>query len=162
MPELMCIAGVPFVANFSEFQIVQSPGFVIMAWERNRDVRIIPLTERPHLPDAIKLYMGDARGRWEGNTLIVETRNMNDWGWLDKHETFHSDAMTMVERFTFAGDTMQYRATITDSKVFTRPWTMGNTFRRTRGATPDYEIMEYACAEGERAVARILKPAPRP
>ena len=100
--------------------------------------------------------MGDARGRWEGNTLVVETTNLNDWDWFDYTGTFHSDAIGLVERFTFVdANTIQYQFTVTDPKVFTRPWTVAVSLERIHRAA-DYEMMEHACVEGERGVAALL------
>ena len=101
------------------------------------------------------MAMGDARGRWEGNTLIVETTNINDWDWLDAAATFHSDAMTAVERYTILdANTLDYKVTITDPNVFTQPWTAA--FKMRRAHDPGYEVLEHACVEGERAVDHIL------
>ena len=101
-PELLCIIGTPRAVFFADFQVLQAPGVVVLAWERSGEYRIIPLNSRgPRLPQAIKLHMGDARGRWEGNTLVVETTNLNDWSWFDSKGTIHSDAMSLVERFEF-------------------------------------------------------------
>jgi hypothetical protein len=158
-PEVFCVVGVPLVTYFLEFQIVQTPGYIVMVWERNHDYRVISLDGRPHVPSRIKLTMGDARGHWEGNTLVVDTTNLNDWSWLDKHEaTFHSDAMSLVERYTFVdANTLTFHVTIQDPKVFTRPWTMAMTLKRTHGPAEGYELMEYACAEGERGLPVFLK-----
>ena len=84
----------------SDFQIVQTAGQIVMAWEFSHAYRIIQLDGRRPLPGAIKLAMGHSVGRWEGNTLVVETTNINDWDWFDYTGTFHTDAMSLVERFT--------------------------------------------------------------
>lgn len=155
--ELLCIIGTPRLVFFADFQVVQVPGYVIVSWERSRDYRIIPLGNRPPLPGQVKLHNGDSRGRWEGNTLIVETSNLNDWSWFDSKGTFHTDAMTLVERFELAdGKTMNYKVTVTDPKAFTRPWTMAFTLKLRHAASEHYELLEAACAEGEKALKSLL------
>jgi hypothetical protein len=143
-----------------------------MAWERTHSYRVIPLDRRPHVAPNVKLYMGDARGHWEGNTLVVDTTNLNDWSWLDRDANFHSDELSMVERFTFVdAKTISYQVTIQDPKIYTRPWTMATTIRRTDGpdhyvdAVPPslkafregYERLEEACVEGERSLVHMLR-----
>jgi hypothetical protein len=157
-PELVCIIGTPRAVFFADFQVLQSPGVIVMAWERSGEYRVIPLNStRPRLPQNVKLHMGDARGRWEGNTLIVETSNLNDWSWFDSKGTPHSDAMTLVERFTFNDEkTMDYRVTVTDPKVLTRPFTMGFTLKRNHMPGDGHEILETACVEGERSLGTVL------
>lgn len=157
-PDLFCTLGVPRLLYWQDFQVVQTPGSVVMAWERTHAYRIIPLDGRPHVPSKVKTYMGDARGRWDGNTLVVETRNIRDWTWFDSKGTLHSDEMTMVERYTYVDrDTLHLWITFTDPQTLTRPFTMAWTLRREHANDPGYEIMEYACAEGERARDVILE-----
>jgi len=107
--------------------------------------------------------MGDARGRCDGNTLVVDTANMNDWDWLDATGTFHSDAITMVERFTFVdAKTMSYQVTITDPKVLTRPFTITLPFEK-RARAANYELLEAACVEGEKSAEGLgFGEPPRP
>jgi hypothetical protein len=157
-PELLCIIGTPRAVFFADFQVLQAPGVVVLAWERSGEYRIIPLNSRkPPLPEPIKLHMGDARGRWDGNTLIVETTNLNDWSWFDSKGTIHSDAMSLVERFDFVdAKTMNYRVTVTDPKALTRPFTMAFTLKRRNVPGDGYQIMETACVEGERALEAIV------
>jgi hypothetical protein len=160
--ELRCVLGVPRIVYFAEFQVTQAPGYVVMYWERTRSWRVIPLDGRPHAPANIKLAMGDARGKWEGNTLVVDTTNVNDWDWLDSKGTLHSDAMTLAERYTFVdANTLSYRVTVTDPKVFTRPWTMEWTLHREHAQDKNYEVMENSCIEGERAFEAIFGGAHR-
>lgn len=161
-PEIVCVTGIPY-QHYSgrEFRIVQTKGQVVMAWERTAVQRVIPIDGRPRVAPNVKLYLGDARGRWEGNTLVVETTNLKDWSWLDNRGSFHSDAMTLVERFAFTdADTMSYSVTVQDPKVFTRPWTMVHSIKRANGSDEDQELWEYACVEGERSLDRML-PASR-
>jgi hypothetical protein len=94
--------------------------------------------------------MGDARGHWEGNTLVVDTTNMNDWDWFDATGTFHSDAISMVERFAFVdAKTMNYDVAITDPGVLTRPFTITLPFEK-HARPASYELLEAACVEGEK------------
>ena len=157
-PEILCIIGTPRAVFFADFQVLQASGVVVMAWERSGEYRIISLnTTRPRLPRNIKLHMGDARGRWEGNTLVVETANLNDWSWFDSKGTIHSDDMSLVERFEFVdAKTMNYRVTVTDPKALTRPFTMAFTLKRRNIPGDGYQIMETACVEGERALEAIV------
>jgi hypothetical protein len=154
-PQYMCLPAAPRINFDRDFHFVQTPGYVVMMWEWSHAYRVIPLDGRPRLSPRVKMAMGDARGRWEGNTLVVETTNINDWDWLDAAASFHSDAMTAVERYTILdANTIDYRVTIADPKVFTQPWTAA--FKMRRSHDPGYEIIEAACVEGERAVTNIL------
>jgi len=156
-PELSCTIGLPRIVYFADFQVVQTPGYVIMSWERTREYRVIPLDGRPRLSPNVKLHMGDARGSWEGSTLVVNTTNINDWGWFDGGGTIHTDAMSLLERFTIVdANTLKYQVTVTDPKTFTRPWTMAFTLERAHAGEEGYELLELACAEGERALVPLL------
>jgi len=156
-PELSCTIGLPRIVYFAESQVVQTPGQVLMSWERTREYRVIPLDGRPPLPSSVKLHMGDARGHWEGNTLVVNTANLNDWSWFDGSGSIHTDAMSLVERFTPVDpNTLKYQVTVTDPKAFTRPWTMVFNLKRGHAEDKNYELLENSCAEGERALATLL------
>jgi hypothetical protein len=140
-------------------QILQSPGLVIIRHEMIHETRIIPLDGRPHVSEAIRPYMGDPRGRWEGDTLVVETTNFNgktgSYGRNgDGNPT--SEALRLVERFRLSdADTLQYEVTIEDPLTWLRPWTVA--FPLTRDE--DYAIYEYACHEGNYAMANMLQAA---
>lgn len=158
-PQTLCLPAAPRIVFDRDFRIIQTPGYVIMQWDWSHAYRVIPLDGRPRLHSNVKMAMGDARGRWEGDTLIVETTNMNDWDWLDAAGTFHSEAMTSVERFTVVdADTIGYEVTITDPGVFTRPWTAAFPIRarREKDVVDWFGKLETACVEGERAVGNIL------
>ena len=156
-PRTFCLHGTPRNMT-TDFQVVQTRERVILMWEFNHAYRMIRLGNAPALPETVKLAAGDSRGRWEGNTLVVETSNINDWDWFDYTGTFHSDRMTLVERFTIIdAKTMSYRVTVTDPMVFTRPWTYGFELKRTRLPGDGYELLEHACVEGERGVAALLE-----
>ena len=140
----------------SVFQILQPPGQIVILFEYQHAYRVIPLDGGPHIGENIKLFMGDSRGRWEGNTLLVEVTSNNDQTWFDLLGTFHSDAMHIVERYTFVdADTIRYEAAIEDPQVFTRPWTMAVTFDRNK--QPGFELLEDACHEGEQDAKNIFK-----
>jgi len=164
-PWVRCITrGVPggmLPAGYNNgYEIVQIPGYVIIAYEMIHDTRIIPLDGRPHVGPNIRLWNGDARGRWEGNTLVVETTNFNDKGVLGSSAATgrirgipHSEEMHVVERFTrISDDVINYSATITDPKVYTAPWTVALPLNRD----PSYLMFEYACHEGNLALPNAL------
>lgn len=140
--------GVPKASTFGSFEIRYIPGAVVMIHPSGEHYtwRVIPMDGRDHLSSNMKLFMGDSVGRWEGNTLVVETTNNRDGTWFDKHGTFHSEEMRVVERWTLVTqDTMYYEATIEDPTVFTRPWKIASTFDRGRANT---ETRETTCHEG--------------
>ena len=152
-PSARCfLQGVPRAMLNREFEIFQPPGYVIFFNLAHHAYRAIPLEGRPHLPENMKLWMGDSRGRWEGNTLVVDVANNNDQTWFDIVGDFHSDALHVVERHTLVNaDTLNYEATIEDPKVYTRPWKMAVRLERMK----EYgELWEEACYEGN---ARSLK-----
>lgn len=150
-PQAHCyLSGVPrqMYTPFG-FQILQPAGSVVLLYEAFHSYRIIPLDGRPHIPDAIRLFEGDARGHWEGDTLVVDVTNQNPGTWFDMAANFHSDALHVVERFTMKDSrTIAYEATLDDTKVFTQPWKIA--FNLIRSHASDYEQMEYACVEGEK------------
>jgi hypothetical protein len=104
---------------------------------------------------AIKTWHGLSRGRWDGNTLVIDTTNLNDIPWFDLVGSFHSDALHVIERLTRIDDeTMAYRVTIDDQKMYTRPWTLGYTMKRN--TDPTWEQLEHACFEGQRSLDHLL------
>ena len=141
------VPGVPRLYYFPTFRILQPPGSVVFVWDEYHTFRVVPVDGRPRVGSNVKLWMGDGRGRWEGNTLVVETTNLKAISRLDVVGDFFSDNAQIVERFIFVdANTMNYEATITDPTVFTRPWTIRVAQRRM----PDEEFLEFACHEGER------------
>jgi hypothetical protein len=132
-------------------QIMQAPGYVAILYEMMREARIIPLDGRPHLPSSIRQWMGDSRGRWEGNTLIVETTNFND-----RHEfRGASENLRLVERFTRAGDgSIDYQFTADDPATWISSWTATVPLVKT-----DDRIYEYACHEGNYGMPNLLRSA---
>jgi hypothetical protein len=149
-PQVRCaLTGVPRINYQPEnpFRILQLPGYVVIVYEWVHASRVVPLDGRPHLPESIKLWMGDSRGRWEGNTLVVDVTSNNDMKYLDQIGSFHSDALHVVERWTLVdADTINYEAAIEDPKVFTRPWKIAFSFTRNR--ENGFELIEHACHEG--------------
>jgi hypothetical protein len=140
-------------------EIVQAPGYVVLRHEMIHEARVIPLDGRPHPAAAVRLYMGDSRGRWEGDTLVVETTNLTDRVAIGSNGAgypgdpgYHTQGMRLTERFTRTGEnTLEYEATIDDPQTWTRPWTIHIVL--TRGDDPLYE---YACHEGNYAMRNIL------
>ncbi len=160
-PHTLCwLSGIPRMFYQGTIQIRQVPGYVVILQEFNHAYRIIHLDGRPHPPANVKLWMGDSRGRWEGNTLHVDVSNKNDKTRFDIVGDFHSDAVRIRERFTVADpDTIRYEATFDDPAVYTRPFTIRlNLGRAVRGeAATTYELIEEACREGERNTPDLLR-----
>ena len=140
----------------SGIEIHQAPGQVVLRYEMIHETRIIPLDGRPHSSSAIRSYMGDARGRWEGQTLVVESTNFNGkTGSLGRNGNGNptSEALRLVERFTRRdADTLEYSVTVTDPSTWTRPWAVAFSMKRD----PEYVMYEYACHEGNYAIRNIL------
>jgi len=150
------LVGVPRMNHLvAPLQILQLPGYVVLLYEGNHAYRVIPLDGLPHVGANIKLFMGDSRGHWEGTTLVVDVTNQDARTWLDKL-SFHGEGLHVVERWTLASpDRIEYRATLEDPSMFTRPWTIA--YRFTRLTEEGYEFLEDARHEGERDVERILR-----
>ena len=115
----------------------------------------------PHVGNAIKLWQGDSRGHWEGDTLVVDVTNSNGLTWLDNAGNFYSDALHMVERFTLVdADTIHYEARVEDPTVYIRPWTMALALIRNK--EPGFELLEQACHEGNHSVESGLSVGLKP
>jgi hypothetical protein len=160
-----CITrGVPagmFPAGYNNaYQIVQIPGYVVLLYEMIHEARVIPVDGRPHLPQSIREWNGDSVGRWEGNTLVVDTTNYNGKGWVATSAATgrikgipQSQKLHVVERFTrVSQDEIQYEVTIDDPDYYTQPWKVAVPLERD----PGYQIFEYACHEGNHAVENVL------
>jgi hypothetical protein len=140
------------------FQVVQSPGYLTITPEMIHETRVIPLDGRPHIGAGIRQYMGDSRGRWEGQTLVVETTNFTDRTSIGNNGNGlrHSEAMRLIERFTRVdADTIQYEVALDDPKTYTKPWKMAFPFT----TQPGYQVYEYACHEGNYGLKHILSAA---
>jgi hypothetical protein len=139
-------------------EIVQAPGVVAIVHEMIHEARVIPLDGRPHAGAGIRQYMGDSRGRWDGQTLVVETRNLTDRTSIgfNGNGLRHSAEMTLTERFTRVdANTIQYEVTIVDPKTYTRPFKIALPIHRA----PEYQVFEYACHEGNYGMRNILSGA---
>lgn len=130
--------------------IVQGPGVVALSYEMVHDTRVIPLDGRPHIASTTQQYLGDARGHWEGDTLVVETRNFT--GKTAIAGVQHTEALKLTERFKRVdASTLEYEATIDDPNVYTRPWTLALTL----AASPNH-MFPYECHEGNHGLRNIL------
>ncbi|MYI73955.1 MAG: hypothetical protein F4057_01035 [Acidobacteria bacterium] len=140
----------------SAFQILQTPGQVVIHHEMVHETRVIPLDGRPHIAAGIRQWMGDSRGGWEGDTLVVETTNSNGrTGSYARNGNGNptSEALRLVERFRLGdGGTLEYEVRIEDPLTWTRPWTVAFPLERDE----DYDLYEYACHEANYAVPNIL------
>jgi hypothetical protein len=139
-------------------EIHQAPGLVVIRNEMIHEARLIPLDGGPHAPAAIKMWMGDSRGRFEGDTLVVETTNFTDQMGIGSNGggAVHSEDMRLVERFRrVAEDLIHYEFTVIDPAIYSAPWTA----RFELFAKPGYEIYEYACHEGNLGLANMLSAA---
>jgi hypothetical protein len=153
---------IPVVYNNGN-QILQAPGYVVFRNEMIHEARVIPLDQRPHVDSDIRMYMGDSRGRWEGDTLVVETRNFTDKVAIGSNGAgypgdpgYHSEDLVVTERFTrMSEDTMFYEATVDDPRTWVEPWTI----RIIMTKDDDYKIFEYACHEANYAMTNILSGA---
>jgi len=144
-PQTKCyLPGVPRITYVPfPFQIVQSPKQITILYEYAHAVRNI-FMDTPHLRGGLDWWLGDSRGRWEGDTLVVDVAYFNDETWFDSAGNFHSDALHVVERYTPAGpDHITYEALIEDQKVFTRPWKMSMLLYRHN--EKDFQLLEYEC-----------------
>lgn len=138
----------------AEIQIVQSPGYAVIITESNYDVRIIPLDQRPHLPQAVRTWLGDSRGHWERNTLVVETTNFND---KKPGTNFQgsTENLKMTERFTLINRaTIKYEYTIEDPHTWTRPWSAEALIPRIPPG-----LYEFACHEQNYGLINVVKGA---
>jgi hypothetical protein len=144
----------------NNYQILQAPGVVAIFYEMIHDVRVVPLDGRPHLSPSVRQWLGNSRGRWDSDTLVVETT-----GFRDEHVPVSprdglgssTSALRVIERFTrTAANTIEYRATVQDPNTYASPWTA--VLPLTRGGASD-RLFEYACHEGNYAVVNILTAA---
>jgi len=149
------LPGVPRITYMPyPFQIFQTADTTLIIYEYVHAVRTI-YTDRPHLPGHIDFWMGESRGRWDEDTLVVDTVHFNDETWLDGAGNFHSDALHVVERYKRTGpDHIVYEVTIEDPKVFTRPWKMSMPLYRRQ--EKNAHILDYEChALAEEAAGRL-------
>ena len=136
-------------------RILQTPNEVVISYEMVHDTRVIPLDGRPHVGSKIRQYLGDSRGHWEGNTLVVETTNLTDQTsiGLNGNGLRHSSDMKIVERFTRkAADELQYEIHIDDPKTYTRPFTIRVPLISPAG----FQLLPYDCHEGNYMLGAVL------
>jgi len=138
-------------------RIIQAPGLFVIQNEMVHETRIVPTNGSPHRGKDIRTYMGDGRGHWDGNTMVVETTNfVKDIAMNGINFALLTDQLRIVEKFArIAPDKLSYDATIEDPGTWTRPWTMHVTYP----LDPAYELFEYACHEANYGMADILKGA---
>ena len=136
---------------YTFYQIVQTPTHLAFINEAFHDTRLIPLDDRPHLPQQIRQWNGDSRGHWDGDTLVVETQNFSPKSYFRGS----TDGLHLVERFTRSGpDTLTYRVTLSDPETWEQPWTVEVPLQRREQA-----IYEFACHEGNHSIEGMLKTA---
>jgi hypothetical protein len=150
----------PFHYN-NGIQIIQAPGHVVIRMEMIHEARIVPVDGRPPLDENVRQWLGESRGYWEGNTLVVETRNFNGKAHMTnvgnmgspRNAYPTSESLRLVERFTrIDEDTIEYSITVEDPEMLTEPWTAAFPWYRQ----PDYEFFEYACHEGNELLITAL------
>lgn len=159
------------------YEVRQFPNYIVFLF--NSGTRIIHLDDKPHLPEQVKLWNGDSRGRWEGNTLVVEVRNNNGKARLARTGEFHGENARITERYIFDNDGRRYtyRATVDDPEVFTRPWEVtipavrydeSSTQRgwhyapfdaKHEGSEPIHEVWERSCVENNAGHGQLARPA---
>jgi len=152
------LPGVPRIMYMDfPFQIFQTPEHIAMTFEWSLVHRRIAMNGAP--ADGIDFWMGDSRGRWDGDTLVVDVTHHNDKTWFDMAGNFHSEALQLVERYTLMdADTINYEVTVTDPKVFTRPWTMAMRFHRV---TEEPRLLEYQCHSEDEEASGAFERDPR-
>jgi hypothetical protein len=157
-PQAHCfLSGVPrqIYTPFG-FQIMQPQGHIALLFEAFHAYRVIHMDGRPHPDQNIRLFEGDSRGHWDGDTLVVDTTNLNDRTWYDTVGDFHSDVEHVVERFTPVDtNTIKYEATVDDSKTLTKLFKIAMDLYKNND--PKYEQMEFACIEGNEDVTHYTK-----
>jgi hypothetical protein len=137
----------------NSYEIVQAPGMVSIRYELIHDVRIIPLDRRAHTTNSIEFELGDGRGHWEGNSLVVETTNFKD---RSTYRNARAATLRLIERFTpTSSGRLEWTVTVDDPSTWTRPWTFSMPLTRN-DAEP---VLEFACHEGNYAIPHILSGA---
>jgi len=145
-------SGMPTIYGNSS-RIVQGPGYVAIQYEMIHETRLIPVDRRPHVGAGIHLDMGDARGHWEGDTLVVETTNFQS---RSAFRNANPDTLRFVERFTrIAPDKLRWTVTVDDPRTWTKPW----TFSMPLTLSDSEPIMQYECHEGNYGLRNILSAA---
>jgi hypothetical protein len=151
--------GVPRIMYLDyPYQIFQTKDHVAITFEWSQVYRLI-YTNGKKGPEGIEAWMGDSRGHWEGDTLVVNVGSHNDKTWFDAAGNYHSDALALVERYTMTGpDTIQYEVTVTDPKVFTKPWKIKMPLTRVKDKS---RLLEYQCQAEKEEKAGLFERDPR-
>jgi hypothetical protein len=157
-PQARCVPGGVTRTIFwtQNFEIRQYPGYVVFVDDQNHTSRAIPLDGQPHIPGNIKLWMGDSRGHWEGNTLVVDVTNDNAKHRLSNEGDFSSDKVHIVERYKWIdANNFSLEQRYNDPAVYTKPWTLAAKFHRDHTDDPSYELWLNECQEGERDLPNL-------
>jgi hypothetical protein len=156
-PRTTCsTAGVPRLALQDASQILQPPTDDHILWlhDDHHQFRVIAMDQRPAVGKNVQTWNGLSRGRWEGNTLVIETTNFNGYTWLDDSGNFYTSNARLTERLTMIdADAIDYEVTVEDPTVYTRPWKLAWALIREKEA--GFQLIEEACREGERSLDRI-------
>jgi hypothetical protein len=150
------VGGVLPVSYGNGNRIIQTPDSVVIAYEMIHDTRIVPVDGRSPLTNRVRQYLGDSRGRWEGDTLVIETTNFTDRTSIGPNGNGlrHSDEMKLIEQFTRVGeDVLVYDMTMIDPKTYTRPFTIATPLV----APPGFQLLPYDCHEGNEAIYNIMR-----
>jgi hypothetical protein len=135
------------------YRIVQAPGYAVIMAEMIHEARVIPLDGRPHVGAGVRGYLGDSRGRWDGNTLVIETTNFNGKATVPGNPVLASPELKIVERLTrVEADLLRYEATVIDPKTYAKPFAISIPFT----SPPGYQLLPYECHEGNLAVRQGL------
>jgi len=135
------------------YRIVQAPGYAVIMAEMIHEARVIPLDGRPHVGAGVRGYLGDSRGHWEGNTLVIETTNFNGKATVPGNPVLASTELKIVERITrVEPELLRYEATVIDPKTYTKPYTLSIPYTSPAG----YQVLPYECHEGNLAILQGL------
>jgi len=161
-PTSLCYyPGVPRIMQSPyPMQILQTPEYVIMAFEYMRLWRVIPTDGRPHPERVEPTFMGDSVGHWEGDTFVVETIGLNDKTWLDTAGHQHTDQMKVIERFTRKKDGILMNYDVIDPVMYAKPWNLERTLTPLKASYGLPELIEYACNENNRDVQHLISTKP--
>lgn len=152
MPRVAGVAGTPSAGIYAYYQIVQTRDYVVFFMEAIHEARIIPLDGRPHLPSSMRTWDGDSRGRWDGDTLVVDTTGFRP----EMNFLGAGDGLHLIERFRLAGpDELQYEIRVEDGATWERPWTAAIRLKRT-----GEQLYEFACHEGNGQIIRDMLATP--
>ena len=150
------LSGVPYLMlRPAPFQFLQTPEHFVILGERAHGYRIVTLEEQTPIGEDITLWNGVSTGRWDGNTLVIETTQQNGMSWLDQRARFYTEEANIVERLTLIGpNSLHYQATVDDPDVYTRPFTISVAYRRN---TEGREVVEEPCYETNEALMEIYR-----